>query len=314
MAWVPLQPPDAEQEVALVELHVNVEASPRATEIGFAVRVTIGMGTTVTLAVATLLVPPAPVQVNEKDVLAVSGPAVCVPLAPFVPLQPPEAAHEVALVEPHVSVEAVPLATEVGLAVSVTVGRAPTVTVAMATLLVPPVPVQVSAYDVVAVRVPVLWLPLGASVPLQPPDAVHDVASLELQVSVEAPPLLTEVCAALRDAVGCEDGVTPTPPHAANSRNTLKGKKRTTCVGWARFALSGELDRDLNWFDWIDTHPTDHELSVIESPHAVRNRAMFRWPSISPCFLACGRPSIRERPVILHYCKPVAKWGRRATR
>jgi hypothetical protein len=149
----------------------------------------------------------------------------------LVPLQPPEAVHEVAWVELHVSVEAEPLVTELGFAVSVTVGRAPTVTVAVATLLVPPEPVQVSEYDVVAVRAPVLWLPLVASAPLQPPDAMHDVASVELQVSVEPPPLLTEVCAALRVAVGCVDGVTPTPPHAANSRDTPMGKKRTTGVG-----------------------------------------------------------------------------------
>lgn len=115
------------------------------------------------------------------------------PLVALAPLQPPEAVHDVAVVELHVSVEAVPLITEVGFAVSVTVGRGATETVAVATLLVPPEPVQVNVYDVVAVRAPVLWLPLVATSPLQPPDAVHDVASVELQVSVEAPPLLTEV-------------------------------------------------------------------------------------------------------------------------
>jgi hypothetical protein len=62
---VPAQPPVPVQEVALVELHVRVEAAPLATEVGFAVNVTVGAGTTVMVAVATLLVPPAPVQVNE---------------------------------------------------------------------------------------------------------------------------------------------------------------------------------------------------------------------------------------------------------
>ena len=138
-------------------------------------------------------------------------------------------------------------------------------------------------------RAPVLWLPLVASAPLQPPDAVHDVALVELQVSVEAPPLLTEVCAAPRDAVGCVDGVTPTPPHAAKSRDTPKGKKRITD-------------------DRIDTHPTKHELTVIENPFALRNLAMLRWSLRSFCF-SLYRPNIRERPVILHYCKPVAKRG-----
>jgi hypothetical protein len=150
---------------------------------------------------------------------------------------------------------------------------------------------------------------------------VHDVASVEPHVSVEVPPLLSEVCAALSDAVGCLNGVTPAPPHAANSRDAPKGKKnRTTGVGWARFALSGEFDRALNWFDRIDIHPTNHEpifiheLTVIESPRAVRYRAMFRRPLIRLGFLACRRPNIRERPVLPHYCKTVAKWGLRATR
>jgi hypothetical protein len=77
-------------------------------------------------------------------VIAVTAPVLCVPLVPFVPLQPPEAVQDVALVELQVSVEAAPLATEVGFAVNVTVGAGTTVTVAVATLLVPPVPVQVS--------------------------------------------------------------------------------------------------------------------------------------------------------------------------
>jgi hypothetical protein len=276
VALVPPQPPEATHEVALVEFHVSVEAPPLAMEVGFAVNVTVGTGATLMVAVAMLLKPPAPVQVNEYDVVLVSGPVLWLPLVALPPLQFPEAAHEVALVEFHVSVEAVPLITELGFAVSVTVGRGATVMVVVATLLVPPEPVQVSVYDVVTVRAPVLWLPFVATAPLQPPDAVHDVASTELQVSVEAPPLLTEVCAALRDAVGCVNGFTPTPPHAANSRDTPKGKKkRTTGVGWARFALSGEFDRDLNWVDRIVIRPSNHEptfihaLTVIESPHAV---------------------------------------------
>jgi hypothetical protein len=147
----------------------------------------------------------------------------------------------------------------------------------------------------------VLWLPLVASAPLQSPDAVHEVASVELHANVEVPPLATVVGVALRDAVGCVIGVTPTPPHAANSRDAPMGKKRITD-------------------DRIDIHPTNHEptfiheLTVIESPHAVRSRAMFRWALISPCFLACSRPNIRERPINLHYCKPVAKWGQRVAR
>jgi hypothetical protein len=156
-------------------------------------------------------------------------PVLCVPLVLFVPLQTPEAVHDVALAELHVSDEAAPLAIEVGFAASVTAGVPGTVTVAVAILLVPPAPAHANEYAVVAVRTPVLWLPLVASAPLQPPEAVHDVAADELQISVEAVPLLTVVCAAPRDAVGCDglaEGVTPAPPHAANTRDTATGTNR----------------------------------------------------------------------------------------
>jgi hypothetical protein len=65
VALLPLQLPDAVQDVAFVEVQVSVDAAPLATDVGFAVNVTVGAGSTVTVAVATLLVPPAPVQVNE---------------------------------------------------------------------------------------------------------------------------------------------------------------------------------------------------------------------------------------------------------
>ena len=65
VALVPVQPPVAVQDVALVELHVSMEAPPLATAVGFAISVTVAVGTTVTVAVAMLLVPPAPVQFNE---------------------------------------------------------------------------------------------------------------------------------------------------------------------------------------------------------------------------------------------------------
>jgi hypothetical protein len=66
-----------------------------------------------------------------------------VPLVASDPLQPPDAEHVVAFVEDQVRVEAVPLATVVGLADSVTVGAAVfTVTVADWAAL-PPLPVQV---------------------------------------------------------------------------------------------------------------------------------------------------------------------------
>ena len=124
VALVPDQPPEAVQEVALVEDQVRVEAPPLVTEVGFAVSETVGTGgaaVTVTVADA-LALPPAPVQVRVKLPLAVSAPVDWLPEVALVPDQPPEAVQEVALVEDQVRVEAPPLVTEVGFAVSDTVG------------------------------------------------------------------------------------------------------------------------------------------------------------------------------------------------
>jgi hypothetical protein len=67
----------------------------------------------------------------------------CVPLIASVPLHPPDAVQEVALVEDQDSVELAPFATVLGLALKLTVGAAEvTVTVEDCAAL-PPVPVQV---------------------------------------------------------------------------------------------------------------------------------------------------------------------------
>ena len=80
------------------------------------------------------------------------------PLAAFVPLQPPEAVHEVALVEVQVSVDDPPLAMVGGLVIRVAVGTGLVVTVTVARVagLVPPAPAHVSEYVVVALNAPVL--------------------------------------------------------------------------------------------------------------------------------------------------------------
>jgi hypothetical protein len=61
--FVPVQPPDAVQLVALVELHVNVDELPEAMLLGEADNVTVGVGTTVTLSVCDAE-PPVPVHVS----------------------------------------------------------------------------------------------------------------------------------------------------------------------------------------------------------------------------------------------------------
>ena len=73
-------------------------------------------------------------------------------------------------------------------------------------LAVPPAPVQLSMKVPTLVNAPVDWLPEVALAPDQAPEAVQDVALVEDQVSVEEPPLVTDVGFALIDTVGA--GVT----------------------------------------------------------------------------------------------------------
>jgi hypothetical protein len=139
-------------------------------------------------------------------VLAVSAVVVTLPLIACAPVHPPEAVHEVALLVVQVSVEVPPLATLVGFAVSVTPGGADaaiTVTVAVAAAgVVPLAPAQVSVKLVFAVNAVVVALPLSDCDPLQPPEAVHEVALVVVQVSIEVPPVVTPVGFAVNDTVG----------------------------------------------------------------------------------------------------------------
>ena len=64
-ALLPLQPPDAVHEAALVELQLSVETPLRAMDVGFAASVTVGVPGTVTVTVAALLAPPAPEHFSE---------------------------------------------------------------------------------------------------------------------------------------------------------------------------------------------------------------------------------------------------------
>jgi hypothetical protein len=134
--------------------------------------------------------------------LAVNVPVELEPLNARLPDQAPEAVQAVALLLDQVSIEAVPELTVLGLARSVTTGgKVGTVTVTDC-VAVPPSPVQVRSYSVVLVSAPVDQVPLVATAPLQAPEAVHAVASVELQVKVELAPLATVVGAAVNVTVG----------------------------------------------------------------------------------------------------------------
>ena len=84
-------------------------------------------------------------HVNEYVELADTAPVDWEPLSPLLPLQPPDALHDVALVLDQVSTEEAPEFTVLGAALSVTIGALlETVTVADCAAL-PPLPVQLRA-------------------------------------------------------------------------------------------------------------------------------------------------------------------------
>ena len=125
---LPDHAPEAVQEVALVDDQVSVEEAPLATEVGFADTVTVGAGggggmpDTMTVTEA-LELPPGPVQVREKLLLALSAPVDWLPEVVLLPDHAPEAMQEVALVDDQVSMEDALLATDAGLAASDTIGK-----------------------------------------------------------------------------------------------------------------------------------------------------------------------------------------------
>ena len=122
VASLPLQPPEAVQEVAFVDDQDRVELLPLAMVLGLALKLTVGAGeVTVTVADCAEL-PPAPVQVSVYVAFAVRAPVDWEPLVAWLPDQPPEAVHEVAFVVDQLRVELLPLAMELGLTARLTVG------------------------------------------------------------------------------------------------------------------------------------------------------------------------------------------------
>jgi hypothetical protein len=131
--------------VALVEVHVRVDALPLLTLEGLALNDTTGAGDAETVTVADCdAEPPTPVQVRVNFVVAVRAAVVCEPAVGSAPLQPPEAVQAVALVEDQVSVDVAPLLTVAGFAVRVTAGAGVVTDTVADCAALPPVPLQVS--------------------------------------------------------------------------------------------------------------------------------------------------------------------------
>jgi hypothetical protein len=199
---VPLHAPEAVHAVALLADQVTVEVPPLVTLVGLALSEMLG-GVAETVTVADCdAEPPAPVQVSMNFVVAVRADVVVEPMVASLPLQPPEAAQEVALVDVQFNVAPPPLAIVLGLALKLTVGAvAVTETVADCVAL-PPVPVHVSPYVALAVSAPVDCEPLTGMLPDHPPEALHAVALVADQVNVELPPLATVLGLATKVTVG----------------------------------------------------------------------------------------------------------------
>jgi hypothetical protein len=64
IASLPLQPPEAEQDVAWVEDQVKVDVAPLLTVVGFADRVTAGAAVVTDTVADCAALPPLPVQVR----------------------------------------------------------------------------------------------------------------------------------------------------------------------------------------------------------------------------------------------------------
>ena len=224
----------AVQEFAFSALQFNVELPPAAIVVGFALRVITGSGRVTTTDALALAVPPAPVQASVKVVLAARAPETSLPLVALVPVQPPLAVQVVAFVDDHVRLVDEPVVTEVGFAVSVTVGNTGAVTVTDALAdPEPPLPEHVSVKLVLAVSAAEFSVPLVAFAPVQPPEAVQDVALVLLQVSADIEPETTLVGLTLSVTVGAAGGAAepPPPPQAASTIDSRAGAANRVMVG-----------------------------------------------------------------------------------
>ena len=158
-ALVPLQLPDAVQDVALVDDQVRTPEDPDMTDDGVTVSVTVGAsgagGGCVTLARTVCPAePPAPEQLKEYEVEAESVPVDSVPAKLLEPLQPPDATQSDALVDDQVRLAEPDFWTVSGATVSETAGGGGTTAAGAAELedAPPPQPTRSAATSDAAPR------------------------------------------------------------------------------------------------------------------------------------------------------------------
>lgn len=206
VAFDPDQASLAVQLLALVEVHVSVALPLTSTVAGLALSVTTGadgVAFTVTVTVRSVA-PPRPVHSSTKLVVAFRTGVCWLPDVAFAPDQPPVAAHAVAFVELHVSVERAPLVTVVGLAEKVTPGAASKLT-ATVRWVVPPAPVHERLKLALPKKGPTLslpWVLLAPGHPANPPLPVQLVALLVVHCRVAKAFSATDVGLAEKFTVG----------------------------------------------------------------------------------------------------------------
>jgi hypothetical protein len=146
-------------------------------------------------------------------VLAASAGVLVLPELAIGSVSPESARQDFALVLDHVTVVVFCASNSVSASESVAVGAFQPVMVACAFAL-PPAPEQLSVKVEAALVITIDCDPVVASVPLQSPDAVHERALVDVQVSVTLPPMRASLVDTLRLAVGATGvgGVLELPP------------------------------------------------------------------------------------------------------
>lgn len=238
--FCPDHAPDAVHEVALADDQVNVAAPPLATLVGSALSDTVGAGggggalstTTVTDCEA---VPPTPLHESENVLLAFSGPVISEPAVALTPDHAPDATHEVASFDVHVSVAAPPPGTLLGLAFSDTVGAAGggAASTSIVTDLVsaPPRLVHVSEKPRADVIGPTDSDPDGGLLPDHAPDATQDFARSEFHRRVDEPLLATVGGSATRVTIGRGSSSThEIEPAAATAAKSVLNRRPSRCI------------------------------------------------------------------------------------
>jgi hypothetical protein len=227
VALLPDQSPEAVQLVTLLLFQLNVVEPLADTLDGLADRLTMGaLGATTVTLTESLALPPAPLQDNVNAVVLVNVVVASDPEVARAPDQPSDAVHEVALVEDQLSVEVCPVFILEGVTVSDTVGACGFVTVTVTESLAEPSgPMQVRTKVIVLLIGPVP-VPDSDLSPVQPSDAVHEVALVDDQSSVTDWPAVTVEGVAVMLTVGAAAGIdlsrASEPPLPTLSAHPLK--------------------------------------------------------------------------------------------